>query len=86
MIASVSRNDIYRLCFPIFTLSCCAWSALIRWCPSLAAAIVTHFVTQAGMSSGKLSGGLSLGTQPLSPTSQLLPDQSADYQNGKEPD
>jgi hypothetical protein len=45
----VSGIAIYRSCFRIFTLSCCAWSALVRWCPSLSDAIVTHLVTRLGL-------------------------------------
>jgi hypothetical protein len=43
--SSVSGNDVYCSCFPIFTLSCCAWSVLVRWRPSPRAAVVTQFVT-----------------------------------------
>ncbi len=64
--SSVSGNDICRLCFRIFTLSCCTWSALVRWRPSLSATIVTQLVTQAACCSGMLLGGLSLSAQPLS--------------------
>ena len=45
--SSVSGNDIYRICFRIFALSCCTWSALVYWRPSLSAAIVTQLVTQS---------------------------------------
>jgi hypothetical protein len=66
MIASVSVNDVYCLCFRIFTLSCCAWSALVRWRPSSPAAIVTQLVTEGAFFGGLLPGGLSLSAQPLS--------------------
>ena len=64
MIASVSGNDVYCSCFRIFTLSCRAWSALVRWRPSPWAAVVTQLVTHAAFLSGKLPGGLSLSAQP----------------------
>ena len=64
--SSLSGNAIYRLCFRIFTLNCCAPFILVRWCPSLSAAIVTQLVTHAVFFSGMLSGGLSLISQPLS--------------------
>ena len=62
----MSGNTIYCSCFRIFTLSCCPWSALVRWCPSLSAAIVTQLVTRAVFLRGVLSDGLSLSMQPLS--------------------
>ncbi len=40
-ITSVSGNDVNCSCFRIFTLICCAWSALVRWRPSPWAAVVT---------------------------------------------
>jgi hypothetical protein len=52
----VSGNDVYCSCFRIFTLNCCALSALVRWRPSLLAAIVTQLVTQAAFFSGILPG------------------------------
>ena len=66
-----SGNDVYCSCFRIFTLSCCAWSMLVRWRPSPWAAVVTQLVTQAAHTqaaflSGKLPSGLSLRAQPLS--------------------
>ena len=45
--SSVSGNAIYSSCFRIFTLSCCAWSVLVRWRPSPSAVVVTQLVTQA---------------------------------------
>jgi hypothetical protein len=54
--SSVSGNDVYCSCFRIFTLNCCALSALVRWRPSLLAAIVTQLVTQAAFFSGILPG------------------------------
>ena len=66
VIASVSGNDVYCSCFRIFTLSCCAWSVLVRWCPSPWVAVVTQLVTQPAFFSGILPGGLSLSAQPLS--------------------
>jgi hypothetical protein len=62
----VSGNAIYRLCFLIFALSSCVPFTLVRWCPSLSAAIVTRLVTHAMFFRGMLSGGLSLIPQPLS--------------------
>lgn len=44
--SSLSGNDVYRICFRFFALSCCPWSTLVRWCPLLSAAIVTQFVTR----------------------------------------
>ena len=44
----MSGNDICHSRFHIFALICCAWSALVRWCPSLSAAIVTQLVTRLG--------------------------------------
>ncbi len=38
---------------------------LVRWCPSLSAAIVTQLVTHTTFFSGTLSGGFSLIPQPL---------------------
>jgi hypothetical protein len=64
--SSLSGNAIYRLCFRISSLSCCVPFTLVRWCPSLSAAIVTQLVTHAAFFSGMLSGGLSLIPQPLS--------------------
>lgn len=46
MTSSVSGNAIYRSCFRILALSCYARSTLVRWCPSLSAAIVTQLVTR----------------------------------------
>ena len=46
MIASVSGNDVCRICFRFFTLSCCLWFTLVRWRPLLSAAIVTQLVTR----------------------------------------
>ncbi len=66
VISSVSGNDVYCSCFRIFTLSCCAWSVLVRWRPSPWPAVVTQLVTQAALFSGQLPGGLSLSAQPLS--------------------
>ncbi len=42
VIASVSGNDIYRICFRIFVLNCCPWSTLVRWRPVLANWIVNQ--------------------------------------------
>ena len=64
--SSVSGNAIYRLCFRVFTLKCRVSFSLVRWCPSLSAAIVTRLVTHAAFFSGILSVGLSLIPQPLS--------------------
>ena len=44
----------------IFTLNWFVSFTLVRWCPSLSAAIVTQLVTRAAFFSGMLSGGLSL--------------------------
>jgi len=66
VIASVSGNAIYPLCFRIFALNRCVPFTLVRWCPSLSAAIVTQLVTHAVFFSGMLPGGLSLIPQPLS--------------------
>ena len=52
MTSSVSGNDVDCSCFRIFTLSCCAWSVLVRWRPPPWAAIVTQLVTQAAFLSG----------------------------------
>lgn len=41
-------------------------SILVRWCPSLSAAVVTQLVTQVAFFSGIFPGGLSLSAQPLS--------------------
>ena len=54
MTSSVSGNAIYCSCFRIFTLSCCVWSALVRWCPSLSAVIVTQLGTQLSIGHGGL--------------------------------
>jgi hypothetical protein len=50
--SSVSGNDVYCTRFRIFTLSCCAWSVLVRWRPSPSAVVVTQLVTQAAFLSG----------------------------------
>ena len=46
VIASVSGNTTYRLCFRIFSLNCCTWSTLVHWRPLLSGAIVTQLVTR----------------------------------------
>src|SRR5271170_6072967 len=56
VIASVSGNDIHRLRFRIFVLTCRTWFVLVRRCPSLSTAIVTQLVTHAALFSGILSG------------------------------
>jgi hypothetical protein len=43
--SSVSGNAIYGSCFRIFKVSCSVRSVLVRWCPSLSAAVVTQLVT-----------------------------------------
>jgi hypothetical protein len=53
-------------CFRIFTLNWCVSFTLVRWRPSLSAAIVTQLVTHTAFFSGMLSGRLSLIPQPLS--------------------
>jgi hypothetical protein len=44
--ASLSGNSLGCSCFHIFILSCCEWSVIVRWHPSLSAAIVTQLVTR----------------------------------------
>lgn len=46
-----SGNVHRRLCFRILTMTCCKWSARIRWCLSPSAAIVTQLVTRSPESS-----------------------------------
>ena len=46
MILSVSGNAICRSCFRVFALSCYTRSTIVRWRPSLSAAIVTQLVTR----------------------------------------
>lgn len=67
--ASVSGNDICRICFRFFAVNCCLWSTLVRWCPLLSAAIVTQLVTRLharGQTDPLLVGSVCAAGQPTS--------------------